>query len=400
MSGPRVMRILTRPNVGGPTRQAIALWHEHRELAVPTLLVTGRVDHTEDVLSPADHGVPRLTLAEAIGLGERATGWVEVPELVRGIAPFGDLAAGRQLARLLRSLRPDVVHTHTSKAGAVGRRAAHAARRSHAMALVHTFHGHVLRDYFGRALSELLRRGERRRARTTDRLLAVSPSCADELAALGVASRDRFAVVPPAVPLAPPTTRQAARRELALDEQPFRAVAVGRLVRIKRHEDFVAAVASVDGVFGDVVGEGPERARLLAAAREIRGDGDGDGTVGPRVTLRGGVPHIARLLPAWDALVLASRREGCPLVAVEAFAAGVPVVGYDVPGVRDVLTGWGGGLLVPERAGPAGLAAALERLRHSPDLRAECAAAGRAALDRFRPAAVARELLELYRAAL
>ena len=88
----RVLRILTRPNLGGPTRQAVALWHAHRELGVPTLLVTGRVDATESTLSPADAGVPVLEVATALQRGPDASGWVEVPELGRGLSPFAAAA--------------------------------------------------------------------------------------------------------------------------------------------------------------------------------------------------------------------------------------------------------------------------------------------------------------------
>ncbi|HEU4420647.1 MAG TPA: glycosyltransferase, partial [Planctomycetota bacterium] len=119
-----------------------------------------------------------------------------------------------------------------------------------------------------------------------------------------------------------------------------------------------------------------------------------------RVRLRGHEPAIASLLPAYDALVLPSIREGCPLVAVEAFAARVAVSGYDVAGVRDVLAGWGRGVLVPVAAGPAGLAAGLQRLRQDPGLAADCVETSLAMVGRFAPAAVAEQLLVEYSRAL
>ncbi|MCA8952316.1 MAG: glycosyltransferase, partial [Planctomycetes bacterium] len=150
----RVLRVLTRPNLGGPTRQAIALWHAHRELGVATLLVTGRVDAREDALSPALHGVPKLSFEAARQAGPTAAGWVEIAELGRGFGqPLRDRRARVRLAELVRAFRPDAVHTHTSKAGWLGRRAAFAAA---VPVVVHTFHGHVLRDYFGPLLSRFL----------------------------------------------------------------------------------------------------------------------------------------------------------------------------------------------------------------------------------------------------
>jgi glycosyltransferase involved in cell wall biosynthesis len=331
--------------------------------------------------------VPQRTWRDVLQLGGEAEGWVELPHLQRGVAPWADARAGYALRQLLRRWAPDVVHTHTSKAGWIGRRAVRSAGVS---VVVHTFHGHVLQDYFGRAASAWLRRLERRLAARTDVLLAVSDSCADELAAAGVAARARFVVVPPAVPLVTPSPRAAARDRLGIPGGQFRLACVGRLVPIKRVAHFVEMLAQRPDWHGDVIGDGPERARLQTHIAAVAAG---------RVQLRGAEPDIASLLSAYDALVLPSVREGCPLVAVEAFRAGVPVVGYDVPGVRDVLTRWGHGLLVPVAAGPAGLAAAVARLAADAELVAATVAAAADGVGRFAPAAVARELLAVYRAA-
>ena len=116
-----------------------------------------------------------------------------------------------------------------------------------------------------------------------------------------------------------------------------------------------------------------------------------------RVAIRAPEPEIAALLPAYDAVVLPSVREGCPLVAIEAFAAGVPVVGYDVPGVRDALSHFGRGVLVPEADGPAGLVGALVALRGDDAARQELVSSARGAVDACAPAAVAAQLLGAYR---
>ena len=366
------MRVLTRPNLGGPTRQAIALWHAQAALGVRTLLVTGTVDASETLLSPEAHGVPELALPAALAMGEQAVGWVVLPGLERGFAPLGDRRARAAQLALLRRHRPDVVHTHTSKAGWLGRSAA----RQAGVPTVHTFHGHVLQGYFPAPLAWWLRQLERRLAGRTDRLVAVSASCADELAAAGVAPRDRFVVVPPAVPGGPVLPRAEARRRLAIAPEERRIVCVGRLVPIKRVEHFLQMLAALPGVSGDVVGEGPLRAALQAAGGGAR--------------FRGAEPDIAALLSAYDVLVLPSVREGHPLVAVEAMRAGVPVVGYDVPGVRDALAG-GRGRLVPVAAGPLGLADAVREALAAP------APPPLAGVDPFAPAAVARQLLTLYR---
>lgn len=383
----RVMRILTRPNLGGPARQAVALWHEHQRLGVTTLLVTGAVDATETALLPTAGGVPRLTCADVLRAGDRTEGWVEVDALGRGFQPLRDWRTLRSLRALMAAFRPDVVHTHTSKAGLLGRRAAFAQQ---VPVVAHTFHGHVLRDYFPAPAGRLLAQLERHLARRCQLLFAVSPSCQRELVDLGIASEARIAVLRPAVPLPELLPRSVARAALGLPADGFVAACAGRLVRIKRVEDFVTAVAMVDGMRGDVHGSGPAGALLQQLATATAG----------RVRCCGPDPELASKLSAYDALVLPSRREGCPLVAIEAFHAGVPVIGYDVPGVRDVLATWGQGLLVAERDGPKGLAAALRRLRAEPLLTRDLAAAGRVAAAAFAPVRLAVALRDAYQGAL
>lgn len=381
----RVLRLLTRPNLGGPARQAIALWHAERELGVATLLVTGIVGADETRLSPADGGVPAVGAHAVV---PATTGWCEVSTLQRGVAPLRDRQAARDLRALVRAFRPHVVHTHTSKAGLLGRRAAWACG---VPVTAHTFHGHVLRDYFVPPASWLVARVERALARRTDLLFAVSASCADELAAAGVAPRARITVVPPAVPLPALAERSDARRALGIGAGERRAVVIGRLVPIKRVADAVHAVAMAAGWSADIVGDGPERARIEALVASCAAG---------RVRLRGALPDIASLLPAYDALLLPSVREGCPLVAIEAFAAGVPVIGYDVPGVRDALTDHGRGVLVAPDEGPAGLGRALAALPADPAERERRAAAARHAVGACAPSAVAMTLVEAYRRAL
>ena len=378
----RVLRILTRPNLGGPTKQAIALWRAHQDQQIETLLVTGNVDAQETALSPAAHGIPATSAERPRG------GWVQLPELRRAIDPLADLRARRRLRRLIRAFQPDVVHTHTSKAGALGRRAAFAEG---VPVVAHTFHGHVLDDYFGPWASRWLRHLERRLARRTDLLFAVSDSCADELAAHAVAARARFCVLPPAVSAAVALPRADARARLGIDGADWRVAAVGRLVPIKRLDAFVEMVAGDDDLHGDLLGDGPLRGALSERVeRQCHG----------RVRLLGAREDAADLLPAYDAVVLPSVREGCPLVAVEAFAASVPVVGFDVPGVRDALRSLGSGLLVPPEHGADGLRRAVRRLRQEPALRAELVDQAAAGVRACRPEAVAAALAASYRRAL
>jgi glycosyltransferase involved in cell wall biosynthesis len=372
------MRVLTRPNVGGPTLQAIALWHAHAQLGIGTLLVVGRCSRGEQGIDLVAHGLPRVA---PLHIDRHSVGFVELPGLGNGLAALGKLTASSALRRAMRAYAPDVVHTHTSAAGWLGR---NAAFQEGVPRVVHTFHGIVLRDYFGPLLSWGLLRLEARLARRTDALVAVSPSCRDELVDLGVAPRSRFAVVRPAVPLPCFHSREEARRLLGLAGDAFAVAIYGRLVPVKRVDHFVTAVGLLPDCIGHVHGGGPLLGRLSK-------------TVSSRVSFCGSTERARSLLPAYDALVLSSRREGCPLVAIEAFAAGVPVVGYDVPGVRDVLGQWGRGVLVPESDGPPGLARALMALRADRAAAAALVQDARAHLSSFHPDVVAAELLAIYR---
>jgi glycosyltransferase involved in cell wall biosynthesis len=374
----RVMRVLTRPNVGGPTMQAVALWHEHRKLGVRTVLAVGRCLAGETEVDLEANGIPRL---DPSTVDAHSEGFVVVGSLGNRRSFIAQRRATSELLALMARMRPDVVHTHTSAAGHAGRRAAFA---SGVARTVHTFHGIVLRDYFGPLVSWALLRLEASLARRTSALVSVSPSCRDELASLGVAAQSRIRVVPPAVPTPLFVARDEARRRLGLPQDAFAVCAYGRLVPIKRPEQFVAALAKMPDAIGRMHGDGPLRARLEAAATH-------------NVAIVPTHPDARACMTAYDALLLPSRREGLPLVAVEAFAAGVPVIGFDVPGVRDALTTWGSGLLVPESEGEVGLVAALRRLRTEQGLAAMLCAQAKAGLARFDPAAVAAELLDLYR---
>jgi glycosyltransferase involved in cell wall biosynthesis len=381
----RILRVLTRPNLGGPTRQAIALWQEHQRLGARTLLVTGTVGPGEVALSPADAGVPQVPWQRALTDAD-AVGWTVVPGLGRRVRGAGDWLVGRRLRQLMAAWRPDVVHTHTSKAGWLGRRAAAAVG---VPVVAHTFHGLVLQDYFGPLGSWWMRHLERGLARRTNLLFAVSESCRDELVAAGIANRERIAIALPAVPLPPLEPRDRVRAAMGLAEESLCAVFVGRFAPVKQVDHFAAAVAAAAPWRGVAFGDGELPSGFAAAVA----------AAGGRVEARPSEPALAAKLAGFDALVLCSRREGLPLAAVEAFAAGLVVVGYDVPGIRDAIA-LGGGLLVPPAEGPAGLARALSRIAEDPALRRTAAARGPAVAMGFSPHRLAESLLDAYRNAV
>ena len=250
----RIARVLTRLNFGGPARQVLA--------SDPLLLDRG---HEVTVFA----GSPEPGEGDLFDqLAERGVPVRRVPGLVRGLSPAKDLYALRWLRRELALLAPDVVHTHASKAGTLGRRAAAPlARRG--TALVHTFHGHVLEGYFPDVISRRLVAAERRLARTTDRVLAVSHATAEDLLRLEVVDEDRLWVVPPGVDLARhlelplPGKRGGQgplRRLLGVPVDAPLVGVVGRLAEVKRPElaleAFTTIAARYPGAHLAFVGDG------------------------------------------------------------------------------------------------------------------------------------------------
>ena len=177
----RVLRVIGRLNVGGPSLHVVYLSAGLAERGYDTTLVAGDVERGEDsMMFVADaHGVPVVRLAQ----------------LQREVSLLRDARAVARLVKLIRKTRPHILHTHTAKAGAVGRLAALLAGAARPPIVVHTFHGHVLRGYFDPVRSTGFRLLERLLARTSTKLIAVSPQVRDDLVALGVAPSDRFAVI-------------------------------------------------------------------------------------------------------------------------------------------------------------------------------------------------------------
>src|SRR5205085_5321202 len=177
----KIVRVIARLNMGGPALHVAYLTAGLRERGFETTLVAGTLARGEDSMAFVADGLD--------------VDVVTIPELGREISPLRDLLATLRLAALIRRERPQILHTHTAKAGTVGRVAALLAGRARPPIVVHTFHGHVLYGYFGPLRSRFFRLLERWLARHTTALVAVSPQVRDDLAALGVAPSAKFAVI-------------------------------------------------------------------------------------------------------------------------------------------------------------------------------------------------------------
>jgi glycosyltransferase involved in cell wall biosynthesis len=378
----RVLRVIGRLNMGGPAHQAALLsGRRFHPDCYETLLVHGTVPAGEASLA---------ALAEEEGARMR-----HVPELGPSVDPLRDSRALLKLIRVARGFRPHIVHTHTAKAGSLGRQAALAVRPR--PAIVHTFHGHVLEGYFGAAKTRLYLELERAMARVSDRLIGVSQATVDDLVRLGVAPRERFRMVPLGLDLdrlAEPAggLRAQTRRELRIGAEEVLLVFVGRVVPIKRLDLLLRALARAREAEPRlrlaVVGDGEERPGLERLAAEL-------GIAGV-VDFLGYRRELRPLFAAADVAVLSSDNEGTPVSLIEAGAAGLPSVATDAGGVREVV-GEETGLIVP-RGDAAALAAALVRMASDAELRARCAAAARRrSLSRYGAERLIADIDALYR---
>ena len=378
----RVVRVIARLNVGGPALHVTYLARGLAERGYETTLVAGDVARGEESMA---------FVAERAGVEV-----VPLPGLSRELSPVRDALAALRLARIIRAVRPDVVHTHTAKAGAVGRAAA--LLSGGRPVVVHTFHGHVLRGYFGRVGTLVFRAIETLLARFTDRLVAVSPEVRDELVALGVAPVEKFSVIRLGLELERRVSfdgdAREVRRRHGIGADTFVVGWFGRMTAVKQTDDLIETLRrlreeqGVDALLL-LVGDGDARARLEQLAHELG--------VARHCLFLGYQQDVATWFAVSDAVVLTSASEGTPATLIEALAAARPVVATDVGGVSDVVDDGETGFLVPARDTEA-LAAKLAVLARDPALRESMGRDARErVLERYAVERLVADVDELYR---
>jgi glycosyltransferase involved in cell wall biosynthesis len=338
LSPVRILRVITRLNVGGPSIQAIELSTRLNTRGYRTRLVFGQLGEGE--------GDMRY-------LFQPATDALEIDTLRRPIAPLADAQAFARLLAIMREFRPQIVHTHMAKAGTVGRLAAAAYNRTAGRAararVVHTYHGHVLEGYFSPAKTRVFLGVERALAHLTDCLVAISPEIRTELLdEQRIGRPDQYRVIPLGFELGgfssiDDRARLAARETLGIPAGSHVVSTVGRLTGIKDHRLFIETARLIahddpDALFL-IVGDGELRQALEQAAR--------DGGIARRTRFLGWRRDLDTVYGATDVFLLTSRNEGTPVALIEALAAGVPGVSTDVGGVRDVIEEGVSGLLAP-----------------------------------------------------
>lgn len=316
----RVLRIIARLNIGGPAIHVALLTSGLNDSQFSSKLVAGHVGFAEGDMSyvAAEYGVEPVYVN---GLG-------------RELSIFSDMWAFISLVRLMLIERPHIVHTHTAKAGLLGRLAAYLCG---VPIIVHTFHGHVFRGYFGSSKTRLFLWLERLAARFSTLIVTVSDLLRDELVRFGIAAPDKIAVVPLGLALdklaAMKRNTGTFRLELGYDSTVRLIGIVGRLVPIKNHRLFLNAahlllVEEPNARFV-IVGDGEERDALQEVAESLG--------ILDYVRFVGWRQDLEAIYSDLDILVLTSINEGTPVSLIEAMAAGVPIVATSVGGVPDLL---------------------------------------------------------------
>ena len=357
----RVTHVITRLIVGGAQENTVASVLGLR--GIPGLevdLLTGPTTGPEGSLASAFVPIP-----EALTL---------VPQLVRPVQPWLDLLALRQLTRLFRARRPDLVHTHSGKAGVLGRLA---AARAGVPIIIHTIHGPSFGAFQGRVANTLFRAAEQRAARVTTHFVAVADAMTQQYLAAGIGRPEQFTRIFSGFPLAPYLTAQndpALRARYGLSPDDLVIGKIARFFPLKGHDTLFAIAPSLVAACPQIkfilVGDGIWRRRFEQMARASG--------LQKHFLFTGLVPpdEIPALLGIMDLLVHLSEREGLPRALPQALAAGRPVVAFDCDGAREVCHDGKTGFLV--RPGHwHGLTERLLLLAGDAKLRAELAGRGR-----------------------
>ena len=326
----KILRIIARLNVGGPARHVVWLTKALQDDEFQTTLIAGSVPPGED-----DMGY----FADENGVRP-----VYLREMSREISP-SDTRSLLKLYRLIKAEKPDIIHTHTAKAGTLGRIAGSMYRwltwgtlvgRPRRIRMVHTFHGHVFHSYYSPAKTRAFLAIERTLARATDRIVVLSDQQLDEInKKFRVGNLERFAVVPLGIDIeqfdSDPSVRQKLRAEFGVQESDVVVGFVGRLTEIKNISLLLHAAARIrerkDVKFA-IVGDGHLRPDLEQKAASLD---NGSNTI-----FLGNRSDISDIYSALDIVALTSLNEGTPLSLIEAMAAGKPVISTGVGGVRDL----------------------------------------------------------------
>jgi glycosyltransferase involved in cell wall biosynthesis len=309
----RVMRIIARMNVGGPAVQVTGISKNLDSTAFEHLLVTGYCESNE--IEYLESNKISLPVIKIEGLG-------------RSLNFKSDISAFLRIRSIIKDFRPDIIHTHTAKAGFLGRLASLTVRCS--ARRVHTFHGHLLSGYFTPFKTSIVIGIERFLALFTDRIVGVGQKVVDDLVDAKIGKPSQFIVINPGLDIQSRTHRNQVRKKLGLDNDTFVVSWVGRLTEIKSPERVIEIarffVHSKEKVKFIMVGGGSLLESLKLQSKEL-----------PIVFL-GWRNDPEDLIAASDLLLMTSKNEGTPISAIQAQVLGIPVLSTDVGAIREIVT--------------------------------------------------------------
>jgi glycosyltransferase involved in cell wall biosynthesis len=326
----RVLRILNRFNLGGPTYNA-AFLTKYLSSDYKTLLVGGAIDKSEN---SSLHILDDLNVKPII-----------IPEMQRSINYNNDLVAYYKLKEIITRFKPDIIHTHASKAGSLGRWAAY---RCNVPVIVHTFHGHVFHSYFGAAKTSIVKSVERSLAKISSSIVAISDKQKHELCnEHHIAHPDKVSVIPLGFDLEKfkenkDLKRARFRKEYAIDADEIAIGIIGRLVPIKNHTFFIDAIeellkqTSLPLRFF-IVGDGELRNEIEQYAQSKQITCTSKKGEKATLTFTSWIKEIDEVNAGLDIVTLCSLNEGTPVSLIEAQASGTPIVATNVGGIEDVV---------------------------------------------------------------
>jgi glycosyltransferase involved in cell wall biosynthesis len=331
----KILRIINRFNIGGPTYNA-------------TFLTRFMSDEFETVLIG---GLPEEGEADSLHiLNEYGVKPILIPELKRNPNFFSDRKALKKIKTIIEEFKPDIVHTHAAKAGALGRKAAFDCK---VPVVVHTFHGHVFHSYFGKFKTEVFRRIEKRLASKSSGIIAISAQQKNELSEkYAIANKNKIEVIPLGFDLNPfqvdlEIKRQKTRDKFNLTDDQIAVAIIGRLAPIKNHKLFLDSIEIVNQqttkkpVFF-IVGDGETRNEIEIQIEKIKTNQTID------IRLTSWIHDIKTFNAGMDIICLTSNNEGTPVSLIEAQACNIPVISTDVGGVKDIVNENETGFVVPK----------------------------------------------------
>lgn len=330
---PKILRILNRFGLGGPVLNAAYLTR-FLSSDYETLLVGG----------PNEEGEADATdIVTDLGITP-----VHVSEMRRAVHPANDIMAYRRISEMINTFKPDIVHTHASKAGTIGRLAAMA---NDVKVIVHTFHGHVFHGYFNPVKTRLFIQIERQLARKTSRIIALSDMQKQDLSQIySISPPDKIAVVPLGLDLSAfrvnaTGKRIAFRAKYNIDEEEIAIGMIGRLVPVKNHALFLDAIQKVNKhaskkIRAFIIGDGALKKSLIKQCKDLGLSWTVAGNEHAQkatVTFTSWIKPIDMAYPGLDIVAMTSLNEGTPVSLIEAQACGIPIVSANVGGIEDIV---------------------------------------------------------------